>query len=672
MIKHIFGVLGRTTKILFNTDTTLLTESYLAHLDKLELYRGRKSMIQRAKEYLSLCERFSLHQPFNPLPFTKSDKNGFPSVLSDFRPLLRGSSNQRRAALSVLRIVEDYRLPISKDISTVIKPCDYSQELMTDILNFIPKWVKELSLTLNLSDMKYHYTVKNGPNGQALLQSDYDLGAVMADEKLFGAIRTISRTLGDEFPADETFQIKSGGIHSKLTQFPEKAGKTRTIAIVDYYSQRSLNPLHKGLMKILRSLVSDGTYSHDRIGEYAKQKTLEKSSIICADLTAFTDRFPGIIQKTLLNSLLDNRRELASAFWTLLAERQFTVAWSREQVTYSCGQPMGAYASWPLASLAHHLLVEFSGQHVKDVKNRYRLIGDDVIITEALMGQNYLQNISALGVDVNYNKTVTSLEESKYSSAEVAKQLFLNGEVLTPITPGILRNLKNPWLFNTTIGVLVTRYATSKDLASLVPMLFPKETTQELVWLLLTNPINGCIKAPFGGIDTSAQLSNFLLEKARAKWDAYTDEEVRTRFKLVRLRELSSKAMKMYEEIPGTYLTAWASLSAGYLDVQSFTGGDWQHGITAVEATVLSRRWILIALFKALEELAEIDIYSDVDINNLYEVEYLPDPESPFIETKDLRNIRRSNLLRKTLESLDTEDTTTVSDGIEVPPYLSV
>lgn len=145
--------------------------------------------------------------------------------------------------------------------------------------------------------MDYHYTVKNGPNGPALMCSDQDLGAVITNDKIFEAIRNVSSQLEDEFPPEESFQTKSGGIHSKLVQFPEKAGKTRTIAIIDYYSQRALRPLHKGLMAILRSLESDGTYSHDNVGKYAKKLTDNKSFIFCADLTAFTDRFPSIIKR---------------------------------------------------------------------------------------------------------------------------------------------------------------------------------------------------------------------------------------------------------------------------------------------------------------------------------------------------------------------------------------
>jgi hypothetical protein len=516
--------------------------------------------------------------------------------------------------------------------------------------------------------MDYHYTVKNGPNGPALATSDKDLGVVTSDKKLFEAIRTVSSQLSDEFPPDESFNRKDEGIHSKLTQFPEKAGKTRTIAVVDYYSQRALRPLHRALMAALKSLVSDGTYSHNNVGQYAAQATKEQSFIFCADLTAFTDRFPAVIQKHLLFELLKDNEQLAAAFWTLLAERQFTVAWSGEQVTYSCGQPMGAYSSWPLCSLAHHLVIEYCGQGIKDIKSKYRMIGDDVIITNEVMAQKYQEVIQALGVCINYGKTVTSPKNDQHSAAEVAKQLFVNGQTLTPLTPGIMRSLKNPMLFNSTLTVLQNRYTSNIDHARLVEILFPSEKVRKQVWTLTTNPIDGVFRRhhPMGEV-----ALNHFGESHRSQWDAFTEEQVRTRFKLVRLRALSRQAMKLYNTPLGGYLTSWASLAAGYLDVQSFTGEAWQHCDLTLEANVLSRRWILVKLFKTLEEFAEIDIY-DVDFEQLREIEYMPDPNAPFLDMKDLRCIRRSGLVEETLQSLLSEDSSTVSDDIEVPPYISV
>jgi hypothetical protein len=233
--------------------------------------------------------------------------------------------------------------------------------------------------------------------------------------------------------------VKIPGIHSKLTQFSEKAGKTRTIAVIDYYSQRALYPLHKALMALLRKLPSDGTFSHRNVGNYAKEATKNKTFIATSDMTAFTDLFPAIIQQKLLLAL-EPDQDLANAYWTLLSKRQFTVAWSGEHVNYGTGQPMGAYASWPLCTLAHHLIMHYSAsQHsIKNVNKYYRILGDDNERTHEGLSVTYEDTLHNLGCELNSSKGTLSREGVKYSSAEVAKRLYLNGVDISPLTPGLL------------------------------------------------------------------------------------------------------------------------------------------------------------------------------------------------------------------------------------------
>lgn len=45
----------------------------------------------------------------------------------------------------------------------------------------------------------------------------------------------------------------------RLAFLPEPGGKTRVIAIGDYFSQQVLKPLHEHLMEILRGMKTDGT-----------------------------------------------------------------------------------------------------------------------------------------------------------------------------------------------------------------------------------------------------------------------------------------------------------------------------------------------------------------------------------------------------------------------------
>jgi hypothetical protein len=524
--------------------------------------------------------------------------------------------------LSIMRSCEELRLPISQDISTVTEECSFVPDLMEDIINFIPSWVQRIT-PLKLCEMKYHYTIKNGPNGHALLSSDSDISAVMNDPKLFGAIQVVQDKLNDSRPMN-TFINTDVGIHSKLTQFPEKAGKTRTIAVIDYYSQRCLKPLHKGVMNILASLVSDGTYSHQNVGKFAQQKTKEKSYIFCADLTAFTDRFPAQIQRVLLDELVKDS-DLSQAFWTLLAERTFTVAWSGEQVTYQCGQPMGAYASWPLCSLAHHLLVEYSANlaGIKSSKSSYRLIGDDVIITDRKIAQNYVKIIQSLGIEINYSKTVESTDSSDYSGAEVAKQLYLNGICLSPITPGFVRDLRNPYMLNTCMSILSDRYDffSTEHPSMLIDLFYPvskHKTNRKKSWLLSSNPISGVIMPGMPGYD---ELSPWTEKDLRTIEDDY--------FVIVG-DLLSDKALKYVEQ---SFERMFNRADHGQSGTQILPSC-----IDYVSQDINNE---LTNMLEQIDQLSMEDLLTEV----VARFDYVPDPNAPYMTRRETRQRRHSSLI---------------------------
>jgi hypothetical protein len=421
-------------------------------------------------------------------------------------------------------------------------------------------------------------------------------------------------------------------IHSKLTQFPEKAGKTRTIAVIDYYSQRCLHPLHKGLMTLLSNLVSDGTYSHNSVGKFAAQKTKEKSFIACADLTAATDRFPAEIQEALLHALLKDS-DLTNSLWTLLAKRTFTVAWSGEQVEYQCGQPMGAHASWPLFTLAHHLVVEYAAHKrgVPNAKAKYRLIGDDVIISDEAIWSSYREIMLDLGLTINLGKTVISPRSSTNSSAEVAKQLYLNGRCLSPLTPGFVRDLRKPYMFNTCMGTLRDRYGERCPVpySTLIKDLFPKERIQKLVGMLLTNPVTGILKPGKPGYE---ELSPWTVD-------------------------LSTKAVSEYRKI---YAQNFISKATDCTTKQLFhvlSGGSPWNDSTRPQPKSLRRvyKTTMYALRDVLNEVK--DSFFNDDLDSLMEVaSYVPNPDVPYMERKDLIQRRASSSIVELYNSISRQD----------------
>jgi hypothetical protein len=59
------------------------------------------------------------------------------------------------------------------------------------------------------------------------------------------------------------FGIIEKGIFRKLTAFSDKEGKTRVIAILDYFSQSVLKPLHLYLFRFLKRINQDCTFDQN-------------------------------------------------------------------------------------------------------------------------------------------------------------------------------------------------------------------------------------------------------------------------------------------------------------------------------------------------------------------------------------------------------------------------
>jgi hypothetical protein len=217
----------------------------------------------------------------------------------------------------------------------------------------------------------------------------------------------------------------------KLAFIPEPAGKIRVVAMVDYVTQAVLKPLHTAVFEILRKIPQDGTFD-----QHAPIRRLAESGCkpyFCYDLSAATDRFPATMLQVLLSFLLN--ASVAKAWRALLNSRDFKVPRrvSEKQrvprntprsVKYRCGQPMGAYGHWAVFSLGHHMLVQFAAYQAYNKLSwfgMYALLGDDIVIADAMVAERYLALLRAIGVEVGFAKSICS----KNGILEFAKKLFL-------------------------------------------------------------------------------------------------------------------------------------------------------------------------------------------------------------------------------------------------------
>lgn len=276
----------------------------------------------------------------------------------------------------------------------------------------------------------YHRSSKAGPNGHALMKSIVDLVAlthypqVLEDIKILGGKRLTKyiMTLMAYLPSLMFLVPKATTIIRKLLVLADKEGKTREVAQFDYFSMTSLRPLHKYLFRALSKIRQDCTFNQTKF--YDLLGTQSEEPYYSIDLRAFTDRFPVDLNHKLLKVKIGKKRADA---WLRVMTQEFT--FKDRLISYSVGNPMGAYSSWNSTTLAHHLVVWKACKNKRvDWKTLpYALLGDDLVINHKVVALEYCRLIRLLGV--HWSKEKTHVSQHFY---EFAKRIVWCGVDVTP------------------------------------------------------------------------------------------------------------------------------------------------------------------------------------------------------------------------------------------------
>jgi len=224
----------------------------------------------------------------------------------------------------------------------------------------------------------------------------------------------------------------------KLGVVHDQAGKARVVGITNYWIQVLLRPLHNSLYGILRMIPMDGTFDQEGALDRLIGVTPPGQMFHSFDLSAATDRLPVAVQVQVLNALFPGSN-LGTMWGSLLGS--LTWRYKSKVYKYAVGQPMGAYSSWAMLALSHHVIVQCAAIRVgKFGFTAYCVLGDDIVIADDAVAAEYLVLMNLLGVSINLSK---SLQSSLF--AEFAKKWKgPNGLILSPIGPGlVLRLVRN-------------------------------------------------------------------------------------------------------------------------------------------------------------------------------------------------------------------------------------
>jgi hypothetical protein len=432
----------------------LVCDNYLNHMNAMISNHGVEQTIIFHKEVLRFMQQSCMDQKttFNQNIFWTKIRNGYPSFLikgikTPFPELMK-DLRFRQGVLTVCNAFKLLKSPISYDVSTITQVNPKSQtkryaELIEDIANHFETFIKGRFVKpfeLNSSRNPIFVTPKASAQGSNAMGYTSILDAIACAEselrkvqdeiaKLVFTSEAYSKwtdlyndSLSEKNP-DEKYTDVTGRLHF----LQEGGGKTRVICIPDIWTQSVLKPIHDYLMKVLKKLPCDGTFSHPKISKRVRKYT-KTGKLYCYDLRAATDRMPVDLQVAIMEKLLP---ENLSTHWkTLLVDREFN--YPGGQLRYAVGQPMGMLSSWAAMAITHHAIINYA----KKDFSFYAVIGDDMAIASKSGAKEYERILSELGMEISYEKSIKS--DDNNNLGEIAKRLFINGGEISPIPPDIL------------------------------------------------------------------------------------------------------------------------------------------------------------------------------------------------------------------------------------------
>jgi len=184
----------------------------------------------------------------------------------------------------------------------------------------------------------------------------------------------------------------------------------------------------------------DCTFDQNRFTQHLAEIRLRNNSYHSIDLTAATDRMPIALQGRLVEYLYGSAEKM-SAWKSILVDLPFTNKSFPKGVVYGTGQPMGAYSSWPVMALTHHIIVQvaaqrsgLSGTRTRPRFENYCLLGDDLVIADDRVAKEYKDMLIVL--DMPFSEAKTHVSKTTF---EFAKRWFHNREEITGFSiPGLM------------------------------------------------------------------------------------------------------------------------------------------------------------------------------------------------------------------------------------------
>jgi hypothetical protein len=458
----IMQLINKLTLLLFGIDSSKALRQYISLIIKLTNNNSPIFMMKYMKRAKLHITKYIAGEPlFVNSDRVSIDKEGWPTALSEMKELVILGPNGLRTILTIIsftRALVPTKYTLSKikpDYSSITDPYTGSRKYYIPA-KFIKDFLKLYAVNYSQAQELYkdHYvSTKGSPSGPATYTSLLSLMSYPQELynhictllfwrdqeilfRMYTSLTSYPKYILNMLGLTAQYEKRKSNLLGKLSFINDPEFKLRIIAMVDYYSQWVLKPIHKHALSILSTIPMDRTYTQDPSHSWEQND----HKFWSLDLSSATDRFPVYLQYSIVKWLYDSKK--ATSWLAILTQRTYESP-SGDQLKYSVGQPMGAYSSWAIFTLTHHLAVNWAaflcGFELGSF-NQYIILGDDIVIKNDNVAKKYKQLMKIWGVGISEPKTHVSKDTYEFAKRWIQNMTEISGIPLK----GIICNIGNP------------------------------------------------------------------------------------------------------------------------------------------------------------------------------------------------------------------------------------
>jgi hypothetical protein len=206
------------------------------------------------------------------------------------------------------------------------------------------------------------------------------------------------------------------GCAGKISCLTKDRGlKHRFIANPSRLLQIGTSRLQDACARYLRALPESFVYNQDQAVDWVSARLKEGKRLFSLDLSSATDHFPLTPQVELLRRLFPDLDKDID-FWEDICRLNWELP-DGSEVQYGKGQPMGTAPSFAAFTISHIHAVRGVGGN----DSNFRVIGDDIVISDPDVALRYQELMKVLGVKISLAKSLLNAEKAEFAGRIIDK-----------------------------------------------------------------------------------------------------------------------------------------------------------------------------------------------------------------------------------------------------------